>query len=64
MIKNLEALTVAYDGTVRDGADGAVVQFAYGEDGLDVLATSYLRAFPFLHDNLARLVEVRPARNP
>lgn len=58
MIKNLETLAVAYDGTVRDGADGAVVQFIYGEDGLDVLSTSYLHKFQFLQDNVARLVEV------
>ncbi len=34
IIKHLESLTVAYDGTVRD-SDGSIVQFAYGEDGLD-----------------------------
>ena len=27
---------MAYDGTVRDACDDALVQFAYGEDGLDV----------------------------
>ena len=64
MIKNLESLAVAYDGTVRDGADGAVVQFAYGEDGLDVLSTSYLRQFPFLQDNISRLIEARPPPCP
>ncbi len=34
IIKHLESLVVNYDGTVRD-SDGSVVQFAYGEDGLD-----------------------------
>jgi DNA-directed RNA polymerase I subunit RPA1 len=34
IIKHLESLVVSYDGTVRD-SDGSVVQFAYGEDGLD-----------------------------
>ena len=33
--KHLEDLRVNYDMTVRD-ADGAVVQFLYGEDGGDV----------------------------
>lgn len=41
LIKNLECLKVCYDYTVRD-ADGSVVQFAYGEDGVDVLKTSYI----------------------
>jgi hypothetical protein len=58
MIKNLEGLTIAYDSTVRDASDGSVVQFAYGEDGLDVLHTSYLTDFTFLQDNLARVVQV------
>lgn len=34
VIKGLEALTVRYDGSVRD-SDGSIVQFIYGEDGLD-----------------------------
>ena len=59
MIKNLEGLAVAYDATVRDDADAAVVQFAYGEDGLDVLSTSYLDSFAFLDDNLDRVEQVR-----
>jgi hypothetical protein len=36
-VKNLETLRIQYDGTVRDNADGAVVQFYYGDDGLDVM---------------------------
>ena len=32
LMKHLESLTVAYDGTVRD-CDGGVTQFLYGEDG-------------------------------
>jgi DNA-directed RNA polymerase I subunit RPA1 len=58
MVKNLEGLKVAYDTTVRDDADGSIVQFAYGEDGLDVLSTSYLQSFGFLRDNLARIEQV------
>ena len=53
MVKNLEALSVAYDGTVRDGSDGAVVQFIYGEDGTDVTRTGYAQRFHFLAENAA-----------
>lgn len=42
LIKHLESLTVGYDYTVRD-SDGSVVQFAYGEDGLDVLKCQFLK---------------------
>lgn len=41
LIKNLECLKVSYDYTVRD-ADGSIVQFYYGEDGIDVHQTSFL----------------------
>ena len=30
------------------------MQFAYGEDGVDVLATPFLTQFPFLAHNAAR----------
>jgi len=59
LIKHLEGLTVAYDMTVRD-SDGSVIQFLYGEDGLDVMKTSFLKRarpsdkfpqFPFLIAN-------------
>ncbi|WOK96802.1 DNA-directed RNA polymerase I subunit 1-like [Canna indica] len=50
LIKNLECLRVSYDHTVRD-ADGSVVQFIYGEDGIDVLNTSYISEFKMLSDN-------------
>ncbi|KAL0839080.1 hypothetical protein ABMA28_017060 [Loxostege sticticalis] len=42
LIKHLESLNVAYDHTVRD-SDGSIVQFAYGEDGLDVLKCQYFK---------------------
>ncbi|KAK9170052.1 hypothetical protein Syun_002192 [Stephania yunnanensis] len=41
LVKSLECLKVCYDHTVRD-ADGSVVQFCYGEDGIDVHKTSFL----------------------
>ena len=37
LVKALEDLAVAYDGTVRNGL-GQVVQFAYGDDGMDAQA--------------------------
>ncbi|XP_062332122.1 DNA-directed RNA polymerase I subunit RPA1 [Osmerus eperlanus] len=52
VIKHLEGLVVQYDLTVRD-SDGSVVQFLYGEDGLDIPKTQFLQSkqFPFLQDN-------------
>ncbi|CAA6675610.1 unnamed protein product [Spirodela intermedia] len=38
---------VSYDHTVRD-VDGTVIQFLYGEDGVDVHQTSYLKQFEAL----------------
>ena len=52
LIKHLEGLQVSYDLTVRD-SDSSVVQFYYGEDGLDVMKTSFLseKQFPFMAGN-------------
>ncbi|KAM4708710.1 DNA-directed RNA polymerase I subunit RPA1 isoform 2-T2 [Discoglossus pictus] len=52
IIKHLEGLVVQYDLTVRD-SDGSVVQFLYGEDGLDVPKTQFLqpKQFPFIAEN-------------
>ncbi|CAA6667519.1 unnamed protein product [Spirodela intermedia] len=50
LIKNLESLKVSYDHTVRD-VDGTVIQFLYGEDGVDVHQTSYLKQFEALATN-------------
>lgn len=47
LIKNLECLKVSYDYTVRD-ADGSIVQFQYGEDGVDVHQTSFITKFEAL----------------
>lgn len=43
---------VQYDLTVRD-SDGSVIQFLYGEDGLDVPKTQFLqpKQFPFIEEN-------------
>lgn len=50
LVKNLECLAVGYDHSVRD-SDGGLVQFLYGEDGLDVTRTSHLRKLDFLARN-------------
>ncbi|KAF6245033.1 hypothetical protein COO60DRAFT_1650460 [Scenedesmus sp. NREL 46B-D3] len=53
LVKNLEALRVAYDGSVRDVCDGSVVQLYYGDDGLDVTKVSYMKQTAFLAANAA-----------
>jgi DNA-directed RNA polymerase I subunit RPA1 len=41
LVKGLEELRVNYDHTVRD-ADGVVVEFLYGDDGVDPMHAKYL----------------------
>ncbi|KAK5124424.1 hypothetical protein LTR85_001641 [Meristemomyces frigidus] len=55
LIKGMEGLKVEYDTSVRD-ADGSVVQFLYGEDGLDVAKAKYLSDFKFAAENYMSLV--------
>ncbi|OQR96429.1 DNA-directed RNA polymerase I subunit RPA1 [Thraustotheca clavata] len=45
LIKHLEDLHVAYDHTVRN-CDGNVVQFLYGEDGVDTINSAFLSGKP------------------
>lgn len=47
LMKNLECLKVSYDHTVRD-SDGSVIQFRYGEDGVDIHQTSFITKFEAL----------------
>lgn len=54
LIKGMEGLEVKYDTSVRD-ADGTIVQFLYGEDGLDVAKQKYLLDFKFLGENFFSL---------
>ena len=56
LIKNLESLSIEYDYTVRDKADGSVIQFYYGEDGVDVHKTSFLYDFGFAAANYGAMV--------
>ncbi|KAI7716778.1 beta and beta-prime subunits of DNA dependent RNA-polymerase [Hortaea werneckii] len=55
LIKGMEGLKVEYDSSVRD-ADGSVIQFLYGEDGLDVAKSKYLSDFKFAAENLPSLL--------
>ncbi|KAK7392857.1 hypothetical protein VNO78_21307 [Psophocarpus tetragonolobus] len=50
LMKNLECLKVCYDHTVRD-SDGSIIQFHYGEDGVDVHQTSFITKFEALSTN-------------
>lgn len=68
LIKHLEDLKVTYDGTVRNG-DGAVMQFVYGEDGVDVTNGAYLppaagtKELAFLKQNQAAELDAGGLRN-
>lgn len=59
LIKHLESLRVHYDHTVRDD-DGSVVQFRYGEDGLDVTKQKYLGKLSFAADNFSAIIASHP----
>ncbi|KAL0236963.1 hypothetical protein PCE1_000360 [Barthelona sp. PCE] len=51
LIKAMEGISVSYDGSVRD-FNNNIVQFLYGEDGLDTTRISYLKQFDFFKNNL------------
>ena len=55
LIKGMEGLNSEYDNSVRD-SDGTMVQFLYGEDGLDVTKQKHLTDFRFLAQNYLSLV--------
>lgn len=55
LIKGMEGLKAEYDSSVRD-SDGTMVQFLYGEDGLDVTKQKHLTDFNFLAENYLSLV--------
>lgn len=53
----MEGLNVHYDMTVRD-SDNSVIQFMYGEDGMDISKSQFLKTklFPFLADNVSSII--------
>jgi DNA-directed RNA polymerase I subunit RPA1 len=56
LIKGMEGLKVEYDTSVRD-SDGSMIQFLYGEDGLDVSKQQYLTNFRFQAENFWTMYE-------
>lgn len=50
LVKHMEEIKVEYDMSVRLGK--RVIQFLYGEDGLDCMKSKYLSNFDFYRDNL------------
>ncbi|CAN9148753.1 unnamed protein product [Alternaria alternata] len=56
IIKGMEGLKVEYDTSVRD-SDGTMVQFLYGEDGLDTTKQKYLNDFKFQAENFYSLAQ-------
>ncbi|KAI1780577.1 beta and beta-prime subunits of DNA dependent RNA-polymerase [Hypoxylon cercidicola] len=56
LIKGMEGLKVSYDSSVRD-ADGSMVQFLYGEDGIDITKQKYLHDFGFVLRNQTSQVD-------
>ncbi|EFN81707.1 DNA-directed RNA polymerase I subunit RPA1 [Harpegnathos saltator] len=64
LIKHLEGLVINYDSTVRD-SDGSLIQFYYGEDGLDIPGSRFLKKeqIPFLVDNKDAIVDAEALEN-
>ncbi|OHT03727.1 DNA-directed RNA polymerase I subunit rpa1 [Tritrichomonas foetus] len=50
IIKHIEGIHAAYDGTVRN-SDDSIIEFLYGEDGIDPMNSKYLSTFNFMEDN-------------
>lgn len=60
LVKHLEGLVIGYDATVRD-YDGSLIQFYYGEDGLDIPGSRFLRKeqMAFLVDNKDAILDTK-----
>ncbi|PNS17562.1 DNA-directed RNA polymerase I subunit rpa1 [Sphaceloma murrayae] len=50
LVKGLEGLRVEHDTSVRN-SDGSVVQFLYGDDGLEIAKAKYTGEFKFIGEN-------------
>lgn len=57
LVKHLETLVVGYDYTVRDISDNSVVQFLYGEDGVDVMNAPYLMKYDVIESNPMKSID-------
>ncbi|KIV94969.1 hypothetical protein PV10_02682 [Exophiala mesophila] len=51
IVKGLEGLRTEYDTSVRESSNGNLIQFLYGEDGLEVTKQKHLKEFSFLAEN-------------
>lgn len=60
LVKHLEGLVIGYDATVRD-YDGSLIQFYYGEDGLDIPGSQFLRKeqMSFLVNNKDAIIDAK-----
>ncbi|XP_044762771.1 DNA-directed RNA polymerase I subunit RPA1 [Coccinella septempunctata] len=58
LVKSLEGVHVKSDLTVRD-SDNTVIQFLYGQDGMDVCKAQFLseKQLPFLHENMGAILD-------
>ncbi|KAJ9610702.1 hypothetical protein H2200_005479 [Cladophialophora chaetospira] len=66
IVKGLEGLRTEYDTSVRESSNGSIIQFLYGEDGLEVPKQKSLKEFTFLaenHDSLASLINAQEVYN-
>ncbi|KIW66117.1 hypothetical protein PV04_08321 [Phialophora macrospora] len=71
IVKGLEGLRTEYDTSVRESSNGSIIQFLYGEDGLEVPKQKSLKEFTFLaqnHNSVASLINAEESftrlRNP
>ena len=62
IVKGLEGLRTEYDTSVRESSNGAVVQFLYGEDGLETTKQKHLTDFPFLAQNIHTVIATSNAK--
>jgi len=62
LIKHLEDLKICYDHTVRN-AEGGVIQFLYGDDGLDPTKAPYLDCSDRSYEYIARNFEALKRQN-
>lgn len=51
IVKGLEGLRTEYDTSVRETSNGHMIQFLYGEDGLEITRQKHLKEFSFLAEN-------------
>ncbi|KAJ6145687.1 DNA-directed RNA polymerase I subunit [Penicillium chermesinum] len=57
LIKGMEGLRAEYDSSVRESSDGSLIQWIYGDDGLDITKQAHLNDFDFLAENYESILE-------